>query len=174
METFSLHDQLFHTSSCKVNYKCFLYSQALQRTTYLQSKLPLAPRRRAQSTASFAARRLAWPPATSAGTSASSISTCAHSFTHLLPDSKSNLSLFLSLVLEAAHLVQSGIFLVHHFVSQPFLQWKRVFVCSLFCHKLLALSKFLPTTSVWITSLSGVLSRVYTLNLMQQYVTLIS
>lgn len=78
MQTFSLHNQLFYTGSCKVNKKCFFYSQALQHTTYLRSRIPQAARRRAQSTASSVARRPAWPPATSAGTSASSISTCAH------------------------------------------------------------------------------------------------
>lgn len=61
-----------------------------------------------------------------------------------LPDSKSNLTLFVILILEVLLLVESGLFPVHNFVSQPSLQWKRVSVHHLFCHKLLTLSKFLP------------------------------
>jgi len=77
-----------HFIQAPVEYiRCFLCSQALQHTTYLQSRLPQALRRRAQSTASSVARRLGWPPAMSAGTSIS-----PYSSTHLLSDSKSPLS----------------------------------------------------------------------------------
>ncbi|XP_068183960.1 AN1-type zinc finger protein 4 isoform X2 [Antennarius striatus] len=46
---------------------------ALQRATYLLSRLPQAPRRKASSTASSVAGRLAWPPATSAGAVTTSV-----------------------------------------------------------------------------------------------------
>ena len=84
IQTFSIHNQLFHTGSCGVSNTCFLYSQALQHASYLLSRLPRAARRRAQSTASSVARRLAWPRATSAGKSACSVSICAHSLTRRL------------------------------------------------------------------------------------------
>lgn len=114
IQTFSIHNQLFHTGSCGVSNKCFPYSQALQHTSYLLSRLPRAARRRAQCTASSVARRLAWPRATSAGTSACSVSICAHS----PPDSKSSLPIVI-LVLEAAILVENSPFLAQHLVPQP-------------------------------------------------------
>lgn len=139
--------ELFHT--CKVNRKCFLYSPALQHTTYLQSKLPQAARRRAQSTASFVARRLVWRPAMSAGTDASSMFTCAppHTLT-------SRLCVSLSLlVLEAPILLESGLFLLNCFSCQPSFQWISC-VHYFFHQKLLTLSRSLLPTSMWITSLS--------------------
>lgn len=55
---------------CMIFLLFFFLHKELLRTTYLQSRPPRVPRRRLPSTASFAARRPAWPPATSAGTRA--------------------------------------------------------------------------------------------------------
>lgn len=87
-----------------------------------------------------------------------SLQPVSHSFNHSV--SYSVCHSFLSF--KTPLFVQSGVF----FFSSSF--------CLYLCSLLLSLLEILPTTSVWSTSFSWVFFQAYTLNLMQQYVTLIS